>query len=572
MNSIFNLVNLFLKTAKKEYTKEEIKMYSDCYDNIIRRIRNDDDIVFSVHNLPKRIADVLLEIDPTCKFEYFHNLICLHLYSQDAMINPDVHKKVILDKKEYTIYQIVEIEVKKFNESILQEPIWIEFFKKFEEISELEYAKTKQRLLDFGRDFKVNKLSRTGFFNEYIHSFGAKWTSLVAEVLNELEIETSKHYSEHVDNDIVEQYEGMSGSLHSCMTGTDSRLTALYANNPSKVKLIRYKGVRFLLWTTDDGTIVVDRIYPNSHSLVDIIKAWAFKNKFVCRASQTDPSNQDLDDNSERQVTLSMRGITAFPYMDTFRYCDWDEIKERRTITLRNYIEDRNDCVLKDTDGNYYYRGRELKIEIQECEDCGRVIDNEEDANHVGGSILCQNCYSQKYINCTFCGDDVEIDDIAQIDDEPYCEFCAKRLQKCPDCGFLDVKSRMVEVGNQYNDQSDDKNKAAKSDYCKDCAKKLKELIPTGMVGIRACYSCGKDFYSSDVSHVLNLEEDVISEYICESCAKEDDDVFKCSKCKSYYIGDPTNAIIPFCPKCYEIFADDQVNPMLPGMENQAEQ
>ena len=121
-------------------------------------------------------------------------------------------------------------------------------------------------------------------------------------------------------DDITKAYRDSIGGK-SCMTGSnaDSRI-GIYALNPDKVQMVIFdKMARALLWTCDDGTRVMDRIYPNDGGHVDVLHNWCKMHGIIYRVDNSLPSGTvRLSDGSIRKVTVIHDG--SAPYLDTFHY------------------------------------------------------------------------------------------------------------------------------------------------------------------------------------------------------------------------------------------------------------
>lgn len=104
-----------------------------------------------------------------------------------------------------------------------------------------------------------------------------------------------------------------------CMSGKDFVL--FYADNPEKVALVRifqddeYMG-RALLWTTDDGDTLLDRIYPDNGGLHQrALRAYALTQGW------TDVwlSERVRADGEPHRVTM-VNKREEWPYLDSFRF------------------------------------------------------------------------------------------------------------------------------------------------------------------------------------------------------------------------------------------------------------
>lgn len=173
----------------------------------------------------------------------------------------------------------------------------------------------------------------------------------------------------------------------SCMSNDNSWKVKLYVNNPDKVKMVIYKHTaRALLWECDDGTKVMDRIYPNDGSHIDIMRSWARSNDIVYRVSSSLPSGDiDLSDDKIHYVTLK-RGDDVYPYMDTFTYGEFDGGE----VILCNYQED-NELCFQNTNGKHGYTDDDEHFYCEHCGDYYADLDMHEDGNY-----YCESCIPEE--------------------------------------------------------------------------------------------------------------------------------------------------------------------------------
>lgn len=134
------------------------------------------------------------------------------------------------------------------------------------------------------------------------------------------------------------------GGGKSCMV--DKPYTRLYAANPDKVGLFvikkggQYAG-RALLWTDDNGTVLLDRIYPsNSGSHIQYAKGVAKDKGWIYKDVQT-YGNALSQEGVFLKVTLSLRNPPycfpqdGMPYMDTLSVVDLAHLPDRAILYNR---------------------------------------------------------------------------------------------------------------------------------------------------------------------------------------------------------------------------------------------
>ncbi len=134
---------------------------------------------------------------------------------------------------------------------------------------------------------------------------------------------------------LIETYRS---TAHSCMQGMDEYV-AWYAENPKTVKIVRISEDRAfgraLLWHMEDGSICLDRIYPNSGRHVDWMIAQAKANGWDWKDNQGfDVPN--FHSGTKRVAKMRRPSRGKFPYLDTLYYAD-DVTNPIITISNREF-------------------------------------------------------------------------------------------------------------------------------------------------------------------------------------------------------------------------------------------
>lgn len=131
------------------------------------------------------------------------------------------------------------------------------------------------------------------------------------------------------------------GSLSSsCMSSRDAQeYLNIYVENPKQVKCLvlfdenRKVMGRALIWNTDQGFKVMDRIYVCDDKYTPLFKNYALENNFKNK------------DNDKFSVSLDKYDFYHYPYMDTFQFFDKDN------GILFNYEEREKLIILNSTEG-----------------------------------------------------------------------------------------------------------------------------------------------------------------------------------------------------------------------------
>ncbi len=235
--------------------------------------------------------------------------------------------------------------------------------------------------------------------------------------------------------DITDFYQNT--EIESCMTGSNSWKVKLYAENPDNVKLIVLDEdvARALLWKTDDGTMVLDRIYPQGCDSVGLLQNWAANKGYIFRSS-TAADDIELSDEKYYEITLTHSG--NFPFMDTFRHGE-DLGNGKIIVSNQSYF---GDFELTNTNGGH--------SELYRCSCCNGTMSND-DRYTAFDETYCQDCFYDRFFYCSQCGYEVRNDDRITIGDEDFCEECANKLfVSCEDCSeyFEEEKLATVNLSN----------------------------------------------------------------------------------------------------------------------------
>lgn len=144
-------------------------------------------------------------------------------------------------------------------------------------------------------------------------------------------------------------YANRQGTLnHSCMAYARCQTYFnIYTQNPDVCKLLivtrttddkKYLYARALVWTLDNGTRMLDRVY-GTDAMISKVTAWAEEQGIVDRENIR---------STEKVVTLKHASFALYPYMDTMRVLD----KKTKTLTsIYPYQSSTTLCNLSGTHG-----------------------------------------------------------------------------------------------------------------------------------------------------------------------------------------------------------------------------
>lgn len=268
----------------------------------------------------------------------------------------------------------------------------------------------------------------------------------------------------------------------SCMTGDSSILTAFYAKNPKKIGMAiatntRGNSARAILWTTDAGVNILDRIYPSSSSAADMLRKWAKSNGYLMRTSSgiADGNVVKISDGKQHYITLVDTGY--YPYFDTFCFADIYQGK----IFLSNAREGMS-AMIRNTNG------KPTRLEYCICDDCGKYMyKNTERPLKLDNRYVCEACYRKEIVKCTKCRTDIKKSKSKEISGKHYCTDCVEKynFSPCSSCGVVHEFSHKVN-GSILCDPCFTKNYG----YCEECGSFEERANIKTNKGDHICLSC----------------------------------------------------------------------------------
>ena len=209
---------------------------------------------------------------------------------------------------------------------------------------------------------KNGKLVKNLKFTRYISKFPEIFSNEDSELLAALLKNANTIELKIVEGEDIRYYYDSSNYLSSpdcdgstlwgsCMRHADRhRMLDLYVNNPQVVKLLvgTIDGktcCRALLWKTDQGITLMDRVYyiKESHLAFMIAQAntngWYYKTKQSYDSKRNISFNGDVMPSMTLSVSPSLKGINHYPYMDTFTYLSYFHRNLCNTKRGAAYIE-----------------------------------------------------------------------------------------------------------------------------------------------------------------------------------------------------------------------------------------
>ena len=200
---------------------------------------------------------------------------------------------------------------------------------------------------------------------------------------------------------------------NSCMRHTScTEYFDLYVNS-DKVSLLVAEtpnGIigRAILWVTDCGTKLMDRIYGNGMA-VNNFKEWAKNNGYIHKYKQSYSNDTEwitsIGEVIDKTYEITLNNATnGYPYMDTFKYTD---DVDGDLITLTNN-EDYNGYTLDSTDGGPW----ENRIETVD----GQFYNQDEVRYIQYGDVTEGYYYEDETFYCDYDNEYYHIDDSVETD------------------------------------------------------------------------------------------------------------------------------------------------------------
>jgi hypothetical protein len=205
----------------------------------------------------------------------------------------------------------------------------------------------------------------------------------------------------------------------SCMQDR-SYLTAFYAETPDKINLVKimqgdkYVG-RAMMWHTDQGKTVVDRVYPSDNGPhTGALHAWCIENGYDYKTRQACCDGHLASLSMDHTVTVKASTNGQYPYIDTFKYTN-DDPEDSDTLTLGM---DGGDYVFDQTGGGYQGDNSHC------CNECGDRIDEDNCYSSDFGDTYCESCYCENYVHLNYQYGGRWVDETLHRDDACQCNVC----------------------------------------------------------------------------------------------------------------------------------------------------
>ena len=262
--------------------------------------------------------------------------------------------------------------------------------------------------------------------------------------------------------DLVKAY--AESKAHSCMTGkTRSKKINFYGLNPEKVQLLIYKNtVRALFWTCDDGTKVLDRVYPSGCDASYLLQEWARSKGYIYRNESGNlMKNGYIEKNSFK---ITMKHDWVFPYVDTFYFARF--ILGKKEVIISN---NNNYCGSSLNVGTIRTTTGWMNASLT-CWSCKKEFYSN-DSKIVNGSLFCRTCFNKEFFTCVKCKKVSTIKD-KHLANCGHCFICTK-------C-FENKSETKIKVGRAKRKVSVEILGAAQDPMYNEMAREIEVITPVG--------------------------------------------------------------------------------------------
>ena len=371
---------------------------------------------------------------------------------------------------------------------------------------------------DVEDDDKRRFCSMAKFLKGRARQHGAKFTDEEAERIAFLvgtyfPAEEAWEFEEVTGEELAEGYY-RSPYWDSCMSG--KRYFDMLANNPDKVSLVKILRAgewvgRALLWKTNEGTRVLDRVYPSDTGFhVQAAWDWALAQGYDYREGQAYGDYSTQLGRDDYEVTLKVGSADEFPYLDTFKYTD-DNPRQESRITLRM---DSGSYTFTETNGTF-----EGDYSGYPCHSCGDRVAEDECRTDDDGRSYCETCYDERYVYLSYRHHGRSVEG----------EYRRNDCSDCHHCGETRYDDHMTDVeGDMYCDDCADDHAGS----CDECEERFRFESLTECDGGHFCVDClpavSAECEECGARHLLdNMEEvDSLGPSMCESGQR-----YACSEC-----------------------------------------
>ena len=372
----------------------------------------------------------------------------------------------------------------------------------------------KRQSIKVGRGIK-SILNSAGFnrsdaeIEDFVNKYKAAFDDLKKDKLSNFELvkgeDIRKWYLEDNYDDITK------GTLsNSCMRYDRCQTYFdIYVDNPNVCSLLILKNdkgdkikARSLVWELSDGRTLIDRVYYNDQSDIELYKKYSEKNGFWIKVNweminyQTNETKALINKNI--CIDLDYSDFSEYPYLDTFKYL----------IDGNLYTKEKSGAeakLLEDTYGG-------CLVECQKCIGSGEV----ECSYCISGVETCYSCDGDGEVECGECYGDGEVE----------CSLCDSGHEVCYECDGNGIEEcrECSGSGEGYDGEECEKcdgDGEVDCFQCEGCGQlECVECDGSGLIGCETCdgdgeVECGECYGDGDFECG---ECDGVGEVECDEC------------------------------------------------------
>lgn len=273
--------------------------------------------------------------------------------------------------KEYALISLGEVKGKEFIQSGIQKVININGLEPYDDRYERLWSEQRA-------SFKVGKFAKSvldalniSYTPQEIEEFSRKYKAgwdIFNEGFGKFDIVSGKDIAFWYKSS---NYENQKSTLgNSCMKEKGSDYFEIYIKNPEVCQMIilyndngrivdgKYKSnkikARAILWTLDDGTMFMDRIYTNDDSDTELFKQFAQSKGWFYKNSQDSDSNFYITNGIKKlkksvfRCNIKIGEFSKYPYIDSMKYLSLSD------MCLTNLRIESSERLLSCTYGDWY--------------------------------------------------------------------------------------------------------------------------------------------------------------------------------------------------------------------------
>ena len=272
----------------------------------------------------------------------------------------------------------------------------------------------------------------------------------------------------------------------SCMTGSGSVYVNMYRDNPDVCRLLLYDDgnykARAMLFNTNEGATVCDRVYPNSGSHIEKFNLYCDRKGYDLRDFMGYPSSEydgedmpsvNFKSGDSYSITVKVpwnsddHDARMMPYMDSFHWGHYVMEDQGLMVCYNHPIQYPDVKFMFDST-----TGRLGTFSVHVCACCDeRVCPS--DLRRYDGTEYCEECFREEFQNCDRCDCYARRDDFTEVnrtsigDTVYWCETCTNCYST--DCSVCGEQYRTRDMTEHVA------NDGSTTECCEECCNELDE-------------------------------------------------------------------------------------------------